>query len=57
MNKEEIKDYIKNNLEIQIQLNGDSLCIVLTLENEVISKDFETLPYEYGHYDDIGNRI
>jgi hypothetical protein len=53
---EEIKEYIKNNLKIQIWYDDEkTVKVELLLENEPICQNDVWLPFQENEYDDYGN--
>jgi hypothetical protein len=53
---EEIKEYIKNNLKIQIWYDdAKTVKIELLLEDESICQSDVWLPFQENEYDDYGN--
>lgn len=59
MDEYDLRQYLKDNLKIELQLDyeKDTLSILLYLKEEVISQSVEYLPFQKSEYDDYGNRI
>ena len=57
MNKEELKEYLKENLGVTVFINDGDLQVDITLEDEVIASAGTCMPFENAHYDDYGNRV
>lgn len=57
MEKEELKEYLRDNLRVAIFINDGDLQIDITLEDEIIASAGTSMPFENAHYDDYRNRV